>query len=178
MIVDTFEEYRYACNLKRICMNIVINRWLKVELRTLTSICPNLDHGNVCPAFHLNNVGALVCMTTQNVLGFTKFLKLWSLHGCLATSKKAVGKSFRDPLHESFFFGDQCGVDEYVAAHEAHGKAIPKVMLSDDVLDEHYRIVKYHILSGPTCSQALLQLVPRVFFPFFFFFFLGGGVWV
>ena len=68
----------------------------------------------------------------------------------------------------------QCAADEYVAAHEAHGKAIPKVMLNDDVLDEHFRIVIYklHILlTGPTCSQALLQLVPRVlllFFPFSF----------
>ena len=50
--------------------------------------------------------------------------------------KKIAGKSFRDPLHGSLslFFGDQCAVDVHVAAREAYGKAIPKVMLSDDVL--------------------------------------------
>ena len=41
--------------------------------------------------------------------------------------KKAAGKSFRDPLHRSLFFGDQCAVDEYVAAHEPRGKPVPKV---------------------------------------------------
>ena len=25
-------------------------RWMKVELRHLTSVCPQLDHGNMCPA--------------------------------------------------------------------------------------------------------------------------------
>ena len=86
-------------------------------------------------------------MTTQNVLSCLNFLySMDALFGLLR--KKAAGKSFRDPLHGSLCFGDQCAVDEYVAAHEAHGKAIPKVMLSDDVLDEHFRIVKskLHIL--------------------------------
>ena len=37
-------------------------------------------------------------------------------------------------------------------------------MLRDIVLNEHFRIVKYHILTGPTCSHALLLLIPRGFF--------------
>ncbi len=41
--------------------------------------------------------------------------------------KKAAGKSFWNPLHESLFFGDQIAVDQYVASHKAHQKQVPKV---------------------------------------------------
>ena len=71
--------------------------------------------------------------------------------------KKAAGKSFRDPLHRSLFFGDQCTVDEHVAAHKAHGKTIPKVMLSDDVLDEHYGLLNI------TSQLALHAVKPALY---------------
>ena len=29
--------------------SLFVTRWLKVELRQLTSVCPKLDRGNVCP---------------------------------------------------------------------------------------------------------------------------------
>ena len=32
------------------CFKAVSLRWMKVELMQLTSVCPQLDHGNVCPA--------------------------------------------------------------------------------------------------------------------------------
>ena len=54
--------------------------------------------------------------------------------------KKLLERAF-EILCMGAFFGDQCAVDEYVAAHKAHGKAIPKVMLNEDVLDEHFHIV-------------------------------------
>jgi len=41
--------------------------------------------------------------------------------------KKAAGKSFRDPLHESLFYGNQSAVDKYVAAHKTPAKQVPKV---------------------------------------------------
>ena len=33
----------------------MVNRWMNVELRQLTCICPELDHGNVCPACPMVN---------------------------------------------------------------------------------------------------------------------------
>lgn len=41
--------------------------------------------------------------------------------------KKAAGKSHRNPLHGSIFFGDQSSVDEFVAANAHEAKRIDKV---------------------------------------------------
>ena len=60
---------------------------------------------------------------------------------CSGYLEKSCWKELSRSFAWELFFCDQCAVDEYVAAHKAHGKAIPKVMLNEDVLDEHFRIV-------------------------------------
>ena len=73
---------------------------------------------------YLNNVGACMCDNSECtwLFQFFRVLVLLFTPWIGLPRKKAAGKSFRDPLHGSLFFGDQCAVDEHVAAHEAHGK--------------------------------------------------------
>lgn len=101
---------------------------MKVELRHLTSVCSELDKGNVCPA----------CPKVQLYIVLKSYL-YWSCNaqecGTLVLQmdalfglprKKAAGVSHRDSLHGDLFFGDQTAVDEHVASYEMP-KREPKV---------------------------------------------------
>ncbi|XP_028412340.1 uncharacterized protein LOC114535157 [Dendronephthya gigantea] len=90
LIIDCFEEYRY----------------MKNELRTLKVMCPERDHGNVCPA----------CPVGDGTL-------IESFDACFGLPrKKAAGSSVREPLHGGTFFSNQEKVDNFVDSYPTQPK--------------------------------------------------------
>lgn len=111
--------FKLRCTYVKGPNTVLLCRFLKHNLRHLSYINENLDHGNVCPAcpqvvLQSHWLPDHICMDFLYIQNGGKIIyAMDALFGL--PRKKSAGISHCDPLTGNLFFGEQSSVDEFAS---------------------------------------------------------------